>query len=160
MTRFSTLAVVLLLSNSALPAEAQDTAPPCDFCGTWTLDAEATMARQEVTEGHETLVLDAVLSMTFQMAFSSDGIACMEVQRRGETAVESVRWELAGEDSGEWRVRNIPPNAEPQEMWVRLDGGSLVVRQPTRPDEPLVFRRVAEDTGAQQWCAERTEVTP
>lgn len=113
------------------------------------------MARQTVADGHGTLVLEAIRTMSFSMSFSPDGAACMEVSRQGETATEAVGWELAGEDSGEWRVRNTPPDGEPQEMWIRIDNGQLVLRQPTRPDEPLVFSLAGNAEDASAWCAAR-----
>lgn len=133
----------------------------CLFCGVWTLSDDATIALQDVQLDHAALVYNAMVSLQFEMAFAPEGTACMRVERRGERANEAIGWQLMGTVNGMWRVQNVPPSSTPTEMFLALDdAGNLVMRQPARMDEPLVFLRVAPASEAAAWCAASNEVAP
>lgn len=160
-----------LVTGLALPAIGQDppaesnggspaAEPPsaCAFCGAWALEPDATVALQDVPLRHATLVYEAVQSLTFEMAFAPEGTACVNVARRGERAVESIEWTLVGAEGDGWRVRNVPVSGAAKEMVLAVDEqGRLVLRQPARMDEPLVFTRLAGAEVAQAWCTERAQ---
>ena len=133
----------------------------CVFCGVWTLDDDATIALQDVQLDHAALVYNAMLSLQFEMAFAPEGSACMRVERRGERASEAIDWRLVGTLNDMWQVQNVPQSGAPTEMFLSMDeAGNLVMRQPARMDEPLVFRRLAPANEAAAWCAASSEVTP
>jgi hypothetical protein len=133
----------------------------CAFCGVWTLDDDATIALQNVQLDHAALVYNAMLTLQFEMAFAPDATACMRVERRGERANEAIGWRLLGFADGMWRVENVPQSGAPTEMFLAVDdAGSLVMRQPARMNEPLVFRRLAPASEAAAWCAASNEVAP
>ena len=128
----------------------------CAFCGAWSLAHDATIALQDVPLDHAQLVYDAMHSMHFEMAFSPEGTACMSISRRGEHAVASIGWSLVEATAGSWRVRNTPESGRSKEMVLSLDSeGHLVLRQPARMDEPLVFTRVARSADAADWCVQQ-----
>ena len=66
---------------SATPAAAQQPVADCTFCGAWTLAPDVTIALQDVTLGHATLVYDAIQTITVEMAFAPEGSACGEWKR-------------------------------------------------------------------------------
>jgi len=133
----------------------------CTFCGVWTLDDDATIALQDVQLDHAALVYDSMLTLQFEMAFAPDATACMRVERRGERADEAIGWRLLGFDAGMWRVQNATQSGAPTEMFLAVDeAGNLVMRQPARMNEPLVFRRLASAGEAVAWCAALKEEAP
>jgi hypothetical protein len=60
-----------------------------------------------------------------------------------------------------WRVQNATQSGAPTEMFLAVDeAGNLVMRQPARMNEPLVFRRLASAGEAVAWCAALKEEAP
>lgn len=143
---------------SATPAAAQQPVEDCTFCGAWTLAPDVTIALQDVTLGHATLVYDAIQTITVEMAFAPEGSACMSVERRGERALESTAWTVVARDGATWRIQNVPEAGAAKQMVIALDEqGRMVLRQPNRMDEPMVFTRIAAAEDAAAWCVARAE---
>ena len=129
----------------------------CTFCGAWTLAPDVTIALQDVTLGHATLVYDAIQTITVEMAFAPEGSACMSVERRERRA----RVHRVDRRRPRWRDvahPNVPEASAAKQMVIALDEqGRMVLRQPNRMDEPMVFTRIAAAEEAAAWCVARAE---
>ena len=78
--------------------------------------------------------------------------------RRTARALESTAWTVVARDGASWRIQNVPEAGAAKQMVIALDEqGRMVLRQPNRMDEPMVFTRIAPAEDAAAWCVARAE---
>ena len=110
---------------------------------------------QDVTLGHATLVYDAIQTITVEMAFAPrQRVHVGRAPRRARSSPPRDRRRRDGATG----IQNVPEAGAAKQMVIALDEqGRMVLRQPNRMDEPMVFTRIAAAEDAAAWCVARAE---